>query len=121
MAASEGLAGACAYNAAKHGVVGLTRTAASEVVQKGVRNCVMPGVIETPLLIEVVEQLFDGDVQKGLTKLGQVATAQPLRQARRSRRMWSPSCCRTKPATSTGAKLGDRWWRTGHHPQRRVS
>ncbi len=71
----RGLAGACAYNATKHAVVGLTRTAASEVAQKGVRvNCVMPGVIETPLLVEVIEQLFDGDVKKGLDKLGQVAT-----------------------------------------------
>jgi NAD(P)-dependent dehydrogenase (short-subunit alcohol dehydrogenase family) len=71
----RGLAGACAYNASKHAVVGLTRTAASEVGPKGVRvNCVMPGVIETPLLIEVIEQLFDGDVNKGLEKLGQVAT-----------------------------------------------
>jgi NAD(P)-dependent dehydrogenase (short-subunit alcohol dehydrogenase family) len=75
----RGLAGACAYNATKHAVVGLTRTAASEVAQKGVRvNCVMPGVIETPLLVEVIEQLFPGEVQKGLEKLGQVATLNRL-------------------------------------------
>ncbi|GAA0266509.1 SDR family NAD(P)-dependent oxidoreductase [Alteraurantiacibacter aestuarii] len=70
----RGLAGACAYNATKHGAVGLTRTAASEVAQKGVRvNCVMPGVIETPLLVGMLEQMFDS-VEAGMKKLGEVAT-----------------------------------------------
>lgn len=40
-----------AYVASKHGVVGLTRTAALENAQKGVRvNAVGPGFIETPIL-----------------------------------------------------------------------
>ncbi len=39
------------YVAAKHGVVGLTQTAALEYSSKGIRiNCVAPGFINTPLL-----------------------------------------------------------------------
>lgn len=75
IASERGLAGACAYNASKHGVLGLTRTASAEVGPHKVRvNCVMPGVIETPLLHGMLRQMFDGDVDKGLAVLGRTGT-----------------------------------------------
>jgi NAD(P)-dependent dehydrogenase (short-subunit alcohol dehydrogenase family) len=46
-----GTAGASGYVAAKHGVVGLTRTAALEYAEQGLRvNAVGPAYIDTPLL-----------------------------------------------------------------------
>jgi NAD(P)-dependent dehydrogenase (short-subunit alcohol dehydrogenase family) len=53
------------YNAAKHGVVGLTKTAALEYAKDGVRvNAIGPGYIDTPLL-----RALDKDVYNGLVDL----------------------------------------------------
>jgi NAD(P)-dependent dehydrogenase (short-subunit alcohol dehydrogenase family) len=44
-----------AYCAAKHGVLGLTKTAAREVVTHGIRvNAVLPGSTETPMIQESI-------------------------------------------------------------------
>jgi NAD(P)-dependent dehydrogenase (short-subunit alcohol dehydrogenase family) len=46
-----GLRGSSSYVAAKHGVVGLTRTAALELADKNIRvNAVCPGLVRTPLV-----------------------------------------------------------------------
>ncbi|WP_406468566.1 SDR family NAD(P)-dependent oxidoreductase [Streptomyces sp. NBC_01594] len=58
---SVGSAGSSAYVAAKHGVLGLTKTAAAEYASQNIRiNAVGPGFIETPLLKEMEQAQYDG-------------------------------------------------------------
>jgi len=86
MASVAGLSGGrvgAAYHASKHGVVGLTRAAAMEYADKGVRiNAVAPGVIETAM----AERLnFLGPAARkrvvGLHPLGRLGTPQDVAAA----------------------------------------
>jgi NAD(P)-dependent dehydrogenase (short-subunit alcohol dehydrogenase family) len=75
---SVGFAGAVAYVAAKHGVLGLTKNAAVEHAGDGIRvNAVGPGFIRTPLL----EENLDEDALSGIAALhpvGRLGTAQEV-------------------------------------------
>lgn len=66
-----GFPGVPAYVASKHGMIGLTKTAALEYVKNNIRiNAVCPGVIDTPMITRYTH----GD--KGIE--GQLAAAEPI-------------------------------------------
>lgn len=77
-----GSAGAGTYIASKHGVIGLTRTAALEYARAGIRvNAVCPAVIETAM----AERAFaDSEVNKrvlGLHPIGRFGKAREIAEA----------------------------------------
>ena len=85
-ASIHGLVGAghgiSAYVSSKHGIVGLTRAAALEFAEQGIRvNVLCPGHTHTPLIADFLD---DPERAKQLTTqypLGRIATAEEVAEA----------------------------------------
>lgn len=81
-AGEMGVPGLAHYSAAKHGVIGLTRSAALEYARKGIRvNAVLPGPIRTPMLQASSGGNEGVDAMGKMMPVGRVGEADEVAQA----------------------------------------
>jgi NAD(P)-dependent dehydrogenase (short-subunit alcohol dehydrogenase family) len=75
-----GAAHAVGYSVAKHGILGLTRTAAVEYADRGIRvNAVCPGLVDTPLTARALE-MGGADPEEALASvLGEIPAGRMAR------------------------------------------
>ena len=71
--------GIAAYNAAKAGVINLTRVVAIEYARSGIRaNCICPGAIDTPLLAPALDQPGFADQIKAGIPMGRLGKPEEM-------------------------------------------
>lgn len=96
------LPGNSAYVAAKHGVIGLTKTGSVEVAPRGIRvNAVMPGAIDTPMLRQALADTgyTEEDFAPALSLMGRFGRPEEVAEA-------SAWLCSDAASYVTGHALG---------------
>ena len=73
-----GLPGRAAYHASKHGVLGLTKSAALEYAPRGIRiNAICPGTIQTPMVADMLAKgelnMDEAIANQPIARLGQAS------------------------------------------------
>lgn len=72
IAAMVGIRDRAAYSAAKGGVLALTRAAAMDHIEEGVRvNCIVPGTVDTPWVQRITEGYDDPEAARAAMKARQ--------------------------------------------------
>jgi len=88
-----GLPGRAAYHASKHGVIGLTRSAALEYAPRGIRiNAICPGTIETPMVTDMIS--------KGELSIPEAVANQPIGRLGRADEIAAAVLWLSSPAAS---------------------
>jgi NAD(P)-dependent dehydrogenase (short-subunit alcohol dehydrogenase family) len=103
-----GLPGRAAYHASKHGVLGMTKSAALEYAARGIRiNAVCPGTIETPMVAKMIA--------KEPEAMEEILRDQPIGRLGRPEEIAN---CRSMAVQSWSklrhrARARSRWWLHG--------